>query len=127
MNIVFRVDSYEAIGSGHLIRCLNLADELNESNNIWFITIASDYYLQLINSRGYKSLQIDRPPKKGEYKDIDLNQDALKSIQLINKHGMNVDILIIDNYSLDIRWEEQLRIFAKKILAHNHSPTDQLF
>jgi len=117
VNIIFRVDSYHSIGSGHLIRCLNLADELNDFNNIWFITIASDYFVELINQRGYKALVIDRTSQKNEYKRIDYNQDASRTIQIIKEHRINVDILIVDNYALDDRWEEQLRSFAKKIVV----------
>ena len=32
MNIVFRVDSSIKIGSGHLVRCINLAKELIKKN-----------------------------------------------------------------------------------------------
>lgn len=117
MNIVFRVDSYLSIGSGHLIRCLNLADELREFNNIWFITIASDCSLELIKQRGYQALVIDRPSQTNEYKRLDYNQDALKTIQKIKERKKNVDILIIDNYALDEKWEEQLRNLTKKIVV----------
>jgi len=117
MNIVFRVDSYEEIGSGHLMRCLNLADELNESNKIWFMTIASDYSLELISRRGYKSLILDNFPKESKYKRISINQDTHKSIAILTEFDIQVDILIVDNYFLDFRWEEKLRSSCKKIFV----------
>jgi UDP-2,4-diacetamido-2,4,6-trideoxy-beta-L-altropyranose hydrolase len=117
VNIIFRVDAYHSIGSGHLIRCLNLADELNDFNNIWFITIASDYFVELINQRGYKALVIDRSSQKKEYKRIDYNQDASRTIQIIKEHRINVDTLIVDNYALDNKWEKQLRSVTKKIVV----------
>ena len=39
MNIFFRTDSSLSIGTGHLSRCINLADELKKmNNNIFFIS-----------------------------------------------------------------------------------------
>lgn len=117
MNIIFRVDSYEAIGSGHLMRCLNLADQLSKSNNIWFLTIASHYSLELIKRRGYKLLPIENFLRGMQSKEEILNQDALKSISLIKENDINADLLIVDSYALDISWEKKLRNFTKKIFV----------
>lgn len=117
MNIVFRVDSYREIGTGHLMRCLNLADELNEIGNIWFMTIASDHSLDLINRRGYKTLVIESIKNDCKYKRMSAHQDAKKSIDLLTYCGIKADLLIVDNYLLDYRWEEMLRTSVTKIFV----------
>jgi ankyrin repeat protein len=38
MNIFFRLDSSYKIGSGHLIRCLRIAESISKKNKIYFIT-----------------------------------------------------------------------------------------
>ena len=55
MNVVFRVDAGHRIGSGHLMRCLTLADVLAESGaRCRFITRAHDGHLaSVLERRGF--------------------------------------------------------------------------
>lgn len=51
--ILFRTDGNPWIGTGHVMRCLSLADALRECNRDAVFVIAEPYLQQLIQSRGY--------------------------------------------------------------------------
>ena len=60
MNIVFRTDSSALIGSGHLMRCLTLADTLAESGaNVTFLCRDLEGSLsKLIADKGYTLINL---------------------------------------------------------------------
>jgi len=119
MNIVFRVDSSIQIGSGHLMRCLTLADELaREGNSIVFIckelkgnliqSIKLPVISLPINKRFYsESLHLSRPYS------IQV-EDAKQTIEAISD---DIDLLIVDSYALDKVWHQELRPYTKKIMV----------
>ena len=122
-NIVFRVDSSTQIGTGHLMRCLTLADELRlKGCDVSFIF--RDLEGNLISSILEKSFHVIKLPKaKSPIKSDDIYQqwltvsqqeDAQQTIEVIPK---DTDLLIIDSYSLGKPWHEKLRPYTKKIMV----------
>lgn len=122
----FRVDSSYFIGSGHLMRCLTLAEELKkEGFQIQFICrelpgnlidIAENHGFAV--SRLYMPEGLEYQPVDGDYNTwlgVSWEQDAEETIKIIK--GKSLDWLIIDHYSLDIRWEKKLRPYVKKIMV----------
>ena len=119
MNIVFRVDSSAQMGTGHLMRCLTLADELQKQNHkITFI--CRELKGNLIDLIKHNALVL---PMINDFQvdDLYLNwlgttqeQDAQQTIQAMSE---NTDYLIVDSYALDITWHRQLRGCAKKIMV----------
>lgn len=122
--IIFRVDSSTLIGSGHLMRCLSLADRLHIHNvKIAFICRALEGNLiSIIQGKGYKVYKL---PKLEECDDsltgyaIGLGttqeQDAEDTGNILRE--LMVDCLIVDNYSIDIKWEMYIYPFVKKIMV----------
>lgn len=55
VNIAIRTDASSVIGSGHLMRCLAIADELkNRGASVLFITVSEEQkWIDLIRGRGY--------------------------------------------------------------------------
>jgi UDP-2,4-diacetamido-2,4,6-trideoxy-beta-L-altropyranose hydrolase len=119
MNIVFRVDSSSQMGVGHLMRCMTLADELKKKNHqVTFV--CRELTGNLTSLINYPMLIL--PKDDGfQSKDVYLNwlgatqeQDAKQTIKVI---PIDIDILVVDSYSLDEKWHRQLRTYAQKIVV----------
>lgn len=116
MKIAFRVDASLSIGSGHVIRCLTLADALRKKGaHCVFITKAHPGNLiELIKSRSFDVFNI--PPELDSSEEYIQDEkfwlggtqrdDALKSIALCKNNNFAPDTLITDHYSLDDSWEK---------------------
>lgn len=119
MNIVFRVDSSTKMGLGHLMRCLTLADALHKKNHkIYFI--CRELEGNLISHIKYEVLILPRS-NNFQSNDIYLNwlgaSQELDAEQTIKVFPKNVDLLIVDSYTLDISWHTIIRAYAKKIIV----------
>lgn len=111
MIIYFRTDSSITIGTGHVMRCLTLADELrNRDAEVSFICREeTGNLIEIVENRGYRVLHLGR--------NINLENDK-KLTQIILKDLTSIpDWLIIDNYDIDVSWESFLRKFVKKIMV----------
>jgi len=119
MNIVFRVDSSDQMGVGHLMRCLTLANELQQQNHkITFI--CRELMGNLISLIKYPLLVLPKDDSF-QFDDLYLNwlgvaqeQDARQTIKVIPK---NTDLLIVDSYALDEEWHQKLRYHTNKIMV----------
>ena len=127
MNIFFRTDSSLQIGSGHVMRCLTLADELRQRGAaVTFICREHPGNLcELIEERGYLVRRLVHPPAEYFHREDNLSyapslavpwqQDAEETAAIL-PNGC-VDWLIVDHYALDRRWEEHLRTHVSKIVV----------
>lgn len=124
MNIVFRVDASTEIGSGHLMRCLTLANRLKKEKQAQIIFISRELngnLNYLIEKNGYCLLVLPKY-KINNYligyqrlltveKSFDARETKKKLINL------DVDCLIVDSYALDAEWEKIQRPYVKKIMV----------
>jgi len=111
MDILFRTDASVNIGTGHVMRCLALADELRQKDaDISFICREEPGNLtSYIENRGYKVHQLP-----GE---IDIETDRKLTKEILSKYESKSDWLIIDHYDIDISYESSLRDHVKKIMV----------
>jgi UDP-2,4-diacetamido-2,4,6-trideoxy-beta-L-altropyranose hydrolase len=116
MNICIRVDSSTKIGTGHVMRCLTLADQLyQQGNSISFICREHEGNLcGIIEGKGYK---VYRLSKDHQFNDALWEVDAEQTTSIISKQFGSVDWLIVDHYQIDIKWESKLYSVAKKIMV----------
>ena len=119
MNIFFRVDSSTQVGTGHLRRCLTLADELkNQGHAIYFI--CRDLEGHLIKSIPHPVLGLSRPRQSiegsvyAQWLGVSQKKDAEETIAVL---PVTPDYLVVDSYSLDIVWHQTLRSHTKKIMV----------
>lgn len=116
MKVAFRVDAGTAIGSGHLSRCLTLAEELitNGVTQCFFIMRAhKGSYAELITKKGYevKLLPLEISPNYSanyeQWVGANLDQDAHDALEYLSALDFGKsDWLIIDHYGIDHQFEE---------------------
>ena len=122
MKIFIRVDASKDIGTGHLNRCLNLADalRLKGCQSLFAINNASLGLQEKITKRGHKaaSLGSDFSNVTNSLSPANIEQqllDAGSCSKLLEKY--QPDLLIVDHYNLDYNWERMLKPMTKKILV----------
>jgi UDP-2,4-diacetamido-2,4,6-trideoxy-beta-L-altropyranose hydrolase len=126
MKIAFRVDASMQIGTGHVMRCLTLADALADriDTRICFFCRHLPAGLgQMIQEKGFElsilpagiQLYEESLLAHSSWLGIDQEEDARATLELIQRDEH--DWLIVDHYALDIRWERMLRPAVKKMMV----------
>ena len=129
--IVFRADASRLIGSGHVMRCLTLAQRLRKEQNakvIFIMRKLSGNLIDVVRKQGFAVLVL--PPADEEYKlddyglwlTVPMEVDAQQTIEVLQhylqEHGCDVaDRLIVDSYALDEQWEQALRPYCREIMV----------
>ena len=119
--IVFRVDSSNEIGTGHVMRCLTLAGRLKKECDITFICRDLEGNIgQLIKNANFTLIYLsgvqNEKNLKGYENWIKVKQKT-DALQTVGKIKEKIDCLIIDNYAIDAEWETILEPCAKKIMV----------
>jgi UDP-2,4-diacetamido-2,4,6-trideoxy-beta-L-altropyranose hydrolase len=131
LKIVFRVDASLTMGTGHVMRCLTLADALTaEGADCHFICREHPGHLAThIRSKGYRvSLLAVAPntPDSAAMKDElvlahahwlggSWQQDVASCLPLLEHQ--QPDWLVVDHYAIDSRWEMALKPYYRKLMV----------
>lgn len=126
MNVLIRADASLEIGSGHVMRCLTLADALRERGaQCRFVCRAHPGHLiDKIRQHGFEVHALPhhpdwRPteadPAHAAWLGADWEKDAEET--LVALQGERFDWLVVDHYALDARWERALRPHVGRIMA----------
>lgn len=129
-NIVFRVDSSTFLGSGHVMRCLTLADEMRR-NGLEAFFICRELpgnicrVVEQKNYEVYKLPQNDNEPTNMEtdgktiWPDVSWNIDAEQTVDILKQLFIEraIDWLIVDHYGIDKQWESFMRPYVRKIMV----------
>ncbi|HHD63607.1 MAG TPA: UDP-2,4-diacetamido-2,4,6-trideoxy-beta-L-altropyranose hydrolase [Desulfobulbaceae bacterium] len=125
--VIFRVDASTRIGSGHVMRCLTLAEGLRDAGaEVVFITRPHEGHLNsLIQNKDFKLYQLSSgrhdyrvDATRAEYAGwlgTTQEADAAETIEILK--GALPEWLIVDHYALDERWEQLVRPYAKKLMV----------
>lgn len=131
MRIVFRTDASLEIGTGHVMRCLTLADALQErgAKCSFMCRPHLGHLLDLVAQRGHQALALPYL-QDGEMPNYDgsahtgwlgtsWSADAADSLQVLhgNMGGESLDWLVVDHYALDQRWEKALRANTRRMMV----------
>ncbi|HIW34771.1 MAG TPA: UDP-2,4-diacetamido-2,4,6-trideoxy-beta-L-altropyranose hydrolase [Candidatus Paenibacillus intestinavium] len=91
MDILIRTDASHEIGSGHVMRCLTIADQLQKLGHhvtFWMERLPG-HMIDFVERQGY----------------------------VVTGQEQTVELLIVDHYQLDITWEQRMRKFTRKIVV----------
>jgi UDP-2,4-diacetamido-2,4,6-trideoxy-beta-L-altropyranose hydrolase len=130
--ILIRTDASVQIGTGHVMRCLTLADELRgRGAEVIFVCREFDGNLcGYIEEKGYivHRLPVSDATEQGDqnieiglkhtaWLGADCQTDVEQVEEIIKDLESPPDWLVVDHYALDERWEECLRSYCKKIMV----------
>jgi len=126
MKIAFRADASPRMASGHFMRCFALAGELKKSGvKIRFISQNLPLHLRkMLDQQGFECESISISDTTEEINNLDHSsrleisqaEDARMTIRALADEE-SWDWIVVDHYSLDKKWEEMVRVCAKKILV----------
>ena len=129
MKFIFRTDSSLLIGSGHVMRCITLADELTRQGHVcYFVCRDHKGHLgELIKEKGH-SLTLLRASLSDQnstihnssknystWLGVTFEQDASETMDAIN--NLNADYLVVDHYAIDKEWERIVANVVKNIVV----------
>ncbi len=114
MNILFRVDSSVVIGSGHLMRCLTLAERLR-FNGYAVAFVCMDFPGAMFELLDLKQFMVEKLPKTDNLlQEIDAVM-TIKAAQKLFPYGVNG--VVVDHYGLDATWEKSIRAITDNVIV----------
>lgn len=126
MDVVFRTDASTEIGSGHVMRCLTLAERLRRERGAVcrFICRAHPGHLiGLIRVRGFSVFEL--PPAAPDaaltgyarWLGVSQERDAEETVGFLRGLSQRPDWLVADSYALDAAWERRLRPYTGRVFV----------
>lgn len=127
MYVGFRTDASVQIGTGHVVRCLTLADALRErgAKCIFLCRTHVGHLIDLIERRGHEAVALPSPakafqppavaPAYADWLGTDWSEDATATRQALG--GLCLDWIVVDHYALDWHWEQMLRQHCARLMV----------
>ena len=127
--VAFRVDASTLIGSGHVMRCLTLADALAEAGTRCYFVLRQEpgnlegavrrrgHHVLMLSSAesGESASSSESVPPHAAWLRVSWEADACDTLQALE--GTELDWLVVDHYALDHRWESQVVGCCRRLLA----------
>lgn len=111
MRIAIRVDATPEIGTGHLVRCLTLADALRTSGGqaAFFTSALPGRWAGTVRARGHELHEAAAAMPPGGAEDVEWMRSQLQ--------GAAWDWLVVDHYRIDAVWERAVLPSGARLLA----------
>jgi len=127
--IAFRADASLNIGTGHVMRCLTLADALRDEgySSLFICREHPGNLIDIIRQRGYEAVALPHQgtvtavsssvpsPIHAAWLGSDWETDAQQTQAALA--NVNTSWLVVDHYSLDSRWENRFRTSIPHLLV----------
>ncbi|KUO78108.1 MAG: hypothetical protein APF81_06855 [Desulfosporosinus sp. BRH_c37] len=141
MLIIIRADASQSIGSGHIMRCLTLAERLrvqgaevsfvcrNLLGNLSEYIRRQGFEVHLLPRDEACDLALKRPGQV--WLEPTWKSDAEQTMGVLKRYRRTIDWLIVDHYGIDHHWQSRLRggvgqIMVIDDLANRHHDCDVL-
>lgn len=127
MRIGFRTDASRQIGTGHVMRCLTLADALRErgAQSVFFCRQNEGNLIDLIEQRGHDVTTLPAPavgfesgavvPPNAAWLETDWATDAAATCHALGR--VYLDWMVVDHYALDRQWEDAMRPHCRRLMV----------
>ncbi len=117
--IVFRADASPVLATGHIMRCLTLAQALKLKFPLARIIFISNLLPNNLTTKLMQlSVELIALPFDIDSTDWRQKDDAKACIRAITSQVLTInttiDLLIIDHYLIDWRWQEEFKKYYKK-------------
>ena len=127
MIVALRADASLRIGSGHVMRCLTLADALLERGHSC-VFLSRDlegarhdavrsrgHGLEVLEGSGEPFVPDESPPAHAAWLECGWQEDARATREALEQ--IEASMLIVDHYALDRRWEEAVALPGLRLAA----------
>ena len=120
MKIIIRCDASFEMGTGHVIRCLNLAEKLKLAQNEIAFSCRElpGNLIALIKEKKFEVFSLPQSER------FNLEEEFTQFLAVSTKFG--ADWIIVDHYQLDQKWEEKIvakgfKLFVIDDILRNHN------
>lgn len=132
LRVAFRTDAGIEIGTGHVMRCLTMANALKArgAESVFLCRAHDGNLLDFIAAQGFQAVALPAlvaakdniragEPPHAAWLGTDWASDASDTLAAVHGHfGDDIfDWLIIDHYALDARWETALRPACRYLMV----------
>lgn len=129
MRVAFRADASVQIGTGHVMRCLTLAEELRRQGHqcIFICRNHEGHLADLITQKGFELHLLRLREELGgggtqelilahsDWLGVPWQTDAKQTLEVLDHN--NADWLIVDHYALDVQWEREITEAVGQIMV----------
>lgn len=119
LSVAFRADASTQIGTGHVMRCLTLADALKArgAQTVFVSRDLAGHLHDLVVARGHSAVLLPKPtsdamppiapPPHAAWLAVPVAQDIDETAQGLG--DARPDWIVVDHYALDATWQRRLR------------------
>ena len=104
--ILFRADGNSLIGTGHIMRCLAIADRLKEKCECVFVT-ADDGPAGLLEGRGYRNIVLNT-----DYRSLSEEKDRMKELM----ETYQPSVVFVDSYFAAPEYFKELKEVSERVV-----------
>jgi len=117
MKVFFRVDASVHIGSGHVMRCLSLAESLKKEGHevVFVMRLQLGDLCDYTESRGFKVARLPMS-RKSRLPDNSADYQAWLQVPLMDDAedflsvASDAELIVIDHYGISAQWEKYIKL-----------------